>query len=104
MWEFLKKIFFDRYREYSVDVYPEEHPQESRSFHIQKSDTAWLFGICLLWSILFSTLLFYTTPLGNIFETRFETGFRKDVLDITQRVEALHDSLVARDLLLTYLQ
>ncbi|HLR90753.1 MAG TPA: M23 family metallopeptidase [Balneolaceae bacterium] len=104
MWEFLKKIFFDRYREYRVDVYPEEHPQESRSFHIQKSDTAWLFGIFLLLSILFSTLLFYTTPLGNIFETRFETAFRKEVLEITQRVEALQDSLVARDLQLNDLK
>src|SRR5690625_7993768 len=98
MWEFLKKIFFDRYREYRVDVYPEEHPQESRSFHIQKSDTAWLFGIFLLLSILFSPLLFYTTPLGNIFETRFETAFRKEGLGITQRVEALQDSVVERDL------
>src|SRR5690625_3949021 len=92
MWEFLKKIFVDRYREDRGDVYPEEHPQESLSFHIQKSDTAWLFGIFLLLSILFSTLLFYTTPLGNIFETRFETAFRKEVLEITQRVEALQDS------------
>src|SRR5690625_3158076 len=104
MWEFLKKIFFDRYREYRVDVYPEEHPQESRSFHIQKSDTAWLFGIFLLLSILFSTLLLYTTPLGNIFETRFETAFRKEVFEITKRGEALQDALETSNLQLNNLK
>src|SRR5690625_1977056 len=104
MWEFLKKIFFDRYREYRVDVYPEEHPKESRSFHIQKSDPAWLFGIFLLMSILFSTLLFYTPLVENIFDARFETAFLEEVFELTQRVEALQDSLVARDLQLNDLK
>lgn len=104
MWEFLKKIFTGQSQEYTITAFSDEESESSENFHIKKSDTILLFTIFVLVSMLFSTLLFYVTPLGNIFESRFDTTFRKEVLEITQRVEALQDSLVARDVQLNDLK
>lgn len=104
MWEFLKKIFTDQDQEHIVKLFSDEETESTQSFRIKKADTILLLTIFFLVSMLFSTLLFFVTPLGNIFETKFDTTFRKEVLEITQRVEALQDSLTARDLQLNDLK
>lgn len=104
MWEFLKKIVTDQSQEYTVTVYNDKETDSSQNFHIKRADTLLLFAIFVLVSMLFSTLLFYVTPLGNIFENRFDMTYRQEVLEITQRVEALQDSLIARDIQLNDLK
>ena len=104
MWEFLKNILTDQNQDQTVTVSKDEEPESTRTFHIKKSDTILLLAIFFLVSMLFSTMLFFATPLGNIFEKKFDTTFRNEVLEITQRVEALQDSLIARDIQLNDLK
>lgn len=98
MWEFLKNIFTDPNQEYTVKILNGDEPENTRKFHLKRSDAWLLLTIFLLVSLLFSALIFFVTPLGNIFEKKFDHAFRSEVLEITNRVEALQDSIAARDI------
>jgi len=97
MWEFLKKIFSNRDRAVTVVVLDENDPDSSSSFSIKSADMVSIVVVVVLISVLVTTLLFFVTPLGSLYQHQQDESIRNEILSIADRVTVLQDSLSARD-------
>lgn len=97
MWEFLKKIFSKRDGDVTVMVLDENEPDLSSSFRFQSADMMKIVLMVVLVSVLFTTLIFFITPLGSLYQFQQESDMREEVIQISEQVQALRDSLIARD-------
>jgi len=97
MWDFLKKIFSNRDRAVTVVVLDENDPDSSSSFSIKSADMVSIITVVVLISVLVTTLLFFVTPLGSLYQQQQDESIRKEIMSVAERVSVLQDSLSARD-------
>jgi len=97
MWKFLKKIFSEKEREVTVLILDENDPDSSDSFSISSSQIVKLATLIVVISVTATTLLFFITPLGSLYQQRQDAGIIQEIEKVAGRLDALQDSLDARD-------
>lgn len=97
MWEFIKRIFSEREGDVTVVVLDEHNPDGSSSFKLRARDIIKLVVVVILLSVLFTTILFFATPIGSLYQFKEDYALRQNVVEISERVTSLQDSLIARD-------
>ncbi len=97
MWEFIKRIFSEREGDVTVVVLDEHDPDGSSSFKLRARDIIKMVLIVILLSVLITTVIFFATPLGSLYQHKQDYTLRQNVIEISERVSNLQDSLMARD-------
>lgn len=104
MWNFLKKIFSEEDGEVTVVVLDEADPDSSRTYRLKSFDAIKIGSVVAVTSIALTIGIFFVTPLSSIYQKQIDDRFRDQVIAINQRVEALQDSLYAREVQLNDLK
>ncbi|MDZ7773431.1 MAG: M23 family metallopeptidase [Balneolaceae bacterium] len=104
MFDFLKELFYNKENELTVVLLDDEHPEKANSYEVRPA-RLWtmLYGV-LGATVAVVLLLMMFTPLGTLFYNQPDDRLRQQVIDVSQRVQALQDSLQARDLQLSQIQ
>jgi len=97
MWELVKKLISRRDGEVTVLLLDDEEPEISRSFRIESFDVIRAVGLLVALSVLITTIIFFITPIGSLYQSHRDEGLRQDVLSVTEKVLALEDSLRLRN-------
>jgi len=97
MWEFIKRIFSEREGDVTVVVLDEHDPDGSSSFKLRARDIIKMVVVVILMSVLITTIIFFATPLGSLYQQKEDYALRQSVMEISERVVSLQDSLMARD-------
>jgi len=97
MWSFIRKLFSERNKEVTVVVLDEENPDGTSSFKVRAPEVIKLALIVLLISVFLTSIIFFVTPLGSIFQNHKDQQLREQAQLISDRIGALQDSLMARD-------
>lgn len=97
MLKFLRKLFELRHKEITLLLWDDHFPDQPQSFNVLPLTLFRLITLAVAIAVLLLGTLFYLTPLGNLVFNRSDTEVRNVLLDITQRVSALKDSLATRD-------
>jgi len=97
MWEFIKRIFSEREGDVTVVVLDEHDPDGSSSFKLRARDIIKMVVVVILMSVLITTIIFFATPLGSLYQHKEDYALRQSVMEISERVVSLQDSLMARD-------
>lgn len=98
MWEFIKKIFSEREGDVTVVVLDEQDPDGSSHFKLRARDIVKTVLLVMVVSVVVTVFIFFATPLGSFYAHQQDDELRSNVIEISQRVSALQDSLDARDL------
>ncbi|REL33318.1 M23 family peptidase [Rhodohalobacter sp. SW132] len=101
MWDFLKKIFSEREGDVTVVVLDDQNPDGSSSFKLAAQDIVKITLFVVIVSVLFTTIIFFATPLGSLYQRQQDESLRTEAIAITERLVSLQDSLQARDRQLT---
>jgi murein DD-endopeptidase MepM/ murein hydrolase activator NlpD len=104
MWDFIKKIFSERDGDVTVVVIDEQNPDGSSSFKLRAMDIIKMALLVVFISVTITIVMFFATPLGSLYVHQQDESLRRNVLEITDRVNALQDSLIARDIQLADLR
>lgn len=104
MWEFIKRILTDQKGEVTLLTLEDNDPGSTETFVIRKSSLLWAILIVLVTSLATVSLLYFLTPLSTIHQQQMDAAFRSEVIEISERVTALQDSLQARDVQLNDLK
>lgn len=104
MWDFLKRILTDRKGEVTLLTLEDNDPGSTETFVIKKSSVIWTISIVLIFSLGAVSLVYFLTPLSTIHQQQMDDAFRKEVIEISERVASLQDSLHARDVQLNDLK
>lgn len=97
MWSFLKKIFSERDSDVTVVVLDENNPDGSSSFKIRAAEVIKITLLVMVVSVFITAIIFFATPIGLLYQHHQDEQIRQQVLDISDRVVALQDTLAARD-------
>lgn len=104
MWEFFKRVISDKKGAVTVVTLDEDNPDSTETYHIRKSElTVWLI-LLLIGSVVLAIGIFYATPLNKIYEQKLDDNFRDEIISISDRVQSLQDSLMAREIQLNDLK
>jgi len=105
MQDFLKQIFNSKDRDLTFVLFDDDEGPASSSTYKFKPQKLWrLYFASLFLMVVIALLLFMFTPLGNFVYNQEDERLRESVIEISQKVEALKDSLNARDLQLAEIQ
>lgn len=104
MWKFLKRVVSDSKGAVTVVTLDEENPDTTETFYITKKELIAVVIFFLVSSFILTVGLFYATPLHKMYEQRLDDNFRNEILSISERVESLQDSLMAREVQLNDLK
>lgn len=104
MWKFLRKLFSEKDGEITVVVIDVNDPDSSGTFKIKSFDIVKFVGSVVVISIAFTIVLLFMTPLSVFYQNQIDQQFRDEVIAINQRVDALQDSLYAREVQLNDLK
>ena len=105
MQDFLKQIFNSKDRDLTFVVFDdEEGPASSNTYKFRPKKLWRLYFSSLFLMVVIALLLFMFTPLGNLIYNQEDEKLRESVIEISQKVEALKDSLNARDMQLAEIQ
>ena len=97
MFNFLKKLYEQRYKKITVILLDDSKPSEDNSYYFKPSR---FFSLMIIVFVMMSILLslgFMFTPIGSVLYRKEDDEIRKQVESITFRVNALQDSLYVRD-------
>ncbi len=97
MWDFIKKIFSEREGDVTVVVLDDQNPDGSSSFKLAAMDIVKMVVLVFLISVTITTIIFFATPLGSLYQQQQDQSLRKDVIAVSERLISLQDSLNARD-------
>jgi murein DD-endopeptidase MepM/ murein hydrolase activator NlpD len=97
MWDFLKKIFSEQDGSVTVVVLDEHDPDGSSSFKLRSQDIVKLVLMVMVVSVAVTMIMFFATPLGSLYQHQQDESIRKNIIEISERVSSLQDSLLARD-------
>lgn len=97
MWDFIKKIFSEREGDVTVVVLDDQNPDGSSSFKLAALDIVKVVFLVFLISVTITTIIFFATPLGSLYQQQQDQSLRKDVIAVSERLVSLQDSLNARD-------
>jgi len=104
MLDFLKQLFNKRKRELGIVIYDDREPEPSTSYRFRPAKLLYLFCGLLVISILLVGLVLWSSPLGEILFARNTQKLRSRAIGISQRVDALQDSLNAREMQLAQIK
>jgi murein DD-endopeptidase MepM/ murein hydrolase activator NlpD len=104
MWDFIKKIFSERDGDVTVVVIDEQDPDGSSSFKLRAMDIIKMAMLVVVISVSITIVMFFATPLGSLYQHQQDESLRRNVIEISERVTALQDSLIARDMQLADLR
>ena len=104
MWDFLKKIFSEREGDVTVVVLDDQNPDGSSSFNLAAQDIIKVTLFVIILSVLITTVIFFATPLGSLYQQQQDQSIRNEAIAISERLMVLQDSLLARDRQLTDLK
>ncbi|MDZ7682561.1 MAG: hypothetical protein U5J63_12835 [Fodinibius sp.] len=96
MLDFLKRLFNSQDQDLTFVVFDED-PESSTSYHFRPSKLWRLFYGLLIAVVILSLLVVMFTPLGAFVYNSKDAQLRKRVIEVSQKVQALQDSLSARD-------
>lgn len=97
MWDFIKKIFSEREGDVTVVVLDDQNPDGSSSFKLEALDIVKVVFLVFLISVTVTTIIFFATPLGSLYQQQQDQSLREDVIAVSERLMSLQDSLNARD-------
>jgi len=97
MWDFIKKIFSEREGDVTVVVLDDQNPDGSSSFKLAALDIVKVVFLVFLISVTITTVIFFATPLGSLYQQQQDQSLRQDVVAVSERLITLQDSLNARD-------
>lgn len=97
MWDFIRKIFSEREGDVTVIVLDDQNPDGSSSFRMAAQDIVKITLFVVIISVLLTTVIFFATPLGSFYQRQQDNTLRNEAIAITERLNALQDSLEARD-------
>lgn len=103
MFDFLKRLFNSQDQDLTFVVFDDD-PESSTSYHFKPS-YFWnlLYGL-LIGVIIITLLLVMFTPLSGLMYNREDAQLRERVIEVSKNVQALKDSLEARDTQLSEMQ
>lgn len=104
MFDFLKQLFTNPEDELTVVLLDDEHPEGADSYQVRPK-RLWGFvygGAAVLVAVTLLLLMF--TPLGALLYNQEDAELRRQVIEVSKRVQALQDSLQARDMQLYDIQ
>jgi murein DD-endopeptidase MepM/ murein hydrolase activator NlpD len=104
MWEFFKKIISKKDGEVAIVVLDENEPDTASTYSVKAREIYILGGGIVIITLLLAVLIFFATPLSSIYYQQIDNKFRDEVIAINQRVLALQDSLMAREIQLNDLK
>jgi murein DD-endopeptidase MepM/ murein hydrolase activator NlpD len=103
MLEFLKRLFKSQDQDLTFVVFDDD-PESSTSYSFKPSRIWNLFYISLLTVTVIVLLLVMFTPISGLLYNRHDAQLRERVVEVSQKVQALKDSLEARDTQLAEMQ
>jgi murein DD-endopeptidase MepM/ murein hydrolase activator NlpD len=103
MLEFLKRLFKNQDQDLTFVVLDDD-PESSTSYNFKPSRLWNLFYISLLTVTIVVLLLVMFTPISGLLYNRHDAQLRERVVEVSQKVQALKDSLQARDTQLADMQ
>jgi murein DD-endopeptidase MepM/ murein hydrolase activator NlpD len=103
MLDFLKRLFSSQDQDLTFVVFDED-PESSTSYHFRPSKLWQLFYGSLITVIVLTLLVVMFTPLGTYIYNSEDAQLRQRVIQVSQKVKALQDSLSARDTQLSEMQ
>jgi len=98
MWEFLKRVFTEKKEGVTLVLLDENEPDMATSFRLRSKDMILVMLAVAALSVFFSGLIFFFTPLNSVYQRKLNDNFRSEVIAISERVQSLQDSLLARDM------
>lgn len=104
MLDFIKKIFSSKNRDLTFVLFDDKEPESSTSYKFRPQKLWLLFYTSLVVTVLATFLVFMLTPLGDFIYSQEDEELRKSVIAISRKVDALKDSLNARDMQLAKIQ
>ncbi len=104
MIEFLKKIFSVKDREITFVLFDDKEPEASNSFQFKPESLLMLFYGSIGVVVLVVLLIVMFTPVGSLVYNQEDEQLRQSVIEVSKKVEALKDSLNARDMQLAEIQ
>lgn len=104
MFEFLKRLFNNQERNLTFVLFDDDEPESSTSYSFRPRRLWRLFYGALAAVVIITLLLVMFTPLSGFLYSREDAQLRERVIDISQKVQALQDSLEARDNQLSEMQ
>jgi murein DD-endopeptidase MepM/ murein hydrolase activator NlpD len=97
MFDFLKRLFKNQDRDLTFVLFDDEEPESSTSYHFKPSGLWRLFYGSLAFAVVLALLVVMFTPLGALMYNREDAQLRQRAIAISKKVQALQDSLQARD-------
>lgn len=97
MLDFLKKLINFRKRKLTIILLDEEASESSNSYQFRPDRLFGLFYLSILATIAVVLLLVIFTPLGSLVYDKQDEQLRESVINVSQRLLSLQDSLQARD-------
>lgn len=104
MYDFIKRLFVNRDRDITFVLLDENEPEPSISYRFKPSRLWRLFYISVFVAVAVALLLVMFTPLGGLLYNRQDAQLRQRAIKISRKVQALEDSLRARDSQLMQIQ
>lgn len=79
-------------------VLDEQDPDGSTTFRLQSKEVIKMVLLVIVVSVAITIFMFFATPLGSLYQHQQDESLRSSVIEISERVTALQDSLYARDI------
>ena len=103
MLDFLKRLFESQGQDLTFVIFDDD-PESSTSYTFKPSKLWNLFYLSLMGAAVVVLLVVMFTPVSGLLYDSHDAQLRQDVIDISQKVQALKDSLEARDAQLSEMQ
>lgn len=105
MFDFLKELFRAKDRNLTFVLFDDdEGPASSQTYKFRPEKLWYLFYGSLVVMVVIALVIFMFTPVGNLIYNQEDHELRQSVIEISERVQALKDSLDARDMQLAEIQ
>jgi murein DD-endopeptidase MepM/ murein hydrolase activator NlpD len=103
MFEFLKRLFKNRDQDLTFVVFDDD-PESSTSYYFKPSRLwSYFYGSLLLVAVITLVIVMFT-PIGSLLYTSEDSQLRQRAIEVSKKVQALQDSLQARDAQLSQMQ
>lgn len=97
MWQLIRKLFRGDNSKVTILLLDEEDPSVTGSLKIGNRTVLTVLAVIVLLSAALAALAFVITPLGSLYSDNQVLEIRSEVVQITQRLAQLQDSLDIRD-------
>jgi len=98
MWEFVSNIFQKRDKKLTILILDKNNPEETPSYQFEPRRLFYVMGGVWVSTILILAGFLWITPMGSILFSNVEEETRQEVIKLSQKFQALQDSLEIRDL------